>query len=270
MSAVPPMCRVVGGWVQPWTPRALVEWSAERALHGRRVLLGNHNMHSLALLAQTPAMQRFYQRCDGVFVDGMPLITLARLQGHRFGRLHRNTLVDWLPLVVRRVAAEGGRWCHVGGDPATVDRGIHGLVAGGWLPRRPETVLLSGFFDSTPGSTGWNATVATINRCRPALLTVGMGMPRQELFLASAIDHLDVGLAMTVGGWLDIYVENRPWPPRWMGRCGLEWMHRLWLEPRRVGRRYLVEPWGLLPRVVSDLGRRGWRRSARPDQLDPG
>ncbi len=255
-----PYCRVAGAWMQPWTRDALVAWTTASALRGRRRLLGNHNMHSLALLDREPGLHRFFDRCDAVFIDGMPLILLGRLQGHPFVRRHRNTPFDWLHLVVERLADAGATWCHVGGEPATISRGLDGMLARGRVRRLPSTVVLSGYFDQNPGSAGWQATIDAINRCRPALLTVGMGMPRQEMFLASAIDQLEVGVAMSIGGWFDLHVHDRRQPPRWMGRCGLEWVHRVACEPRRVGGRYLVEPWGLMPRLISDLRRRGWRR----------
>ena len=58
---------------------------------------------------------------------------------------------------------------------------------------------------------------------------------------------------MPVGAALDYIAGAIPTPPRTMSRLGLEWLARLAAEPRRLGYRYLVEPWALLPRMAADV-----------------
>ena len=88
--------------------------------------------------------------------------------------------------------------------------------------------------------------VNTINALRPDILLVGMGMPLQERWLVEHLDQLDVGFATQAGSTLDYYAGAQARPPRWMSRIGLFWLYRLLNDPRRLWRRYLVEPWSLL------------------------
>jgi hypothetical protein len=57
----------------------------------------------------------------------------------------------------------------------------------------------------------------------------------------------------TAGACFDYIAGEIQTPPRWMGRIGLEWLYRLMSEPRRLGHRYLVEPWSLLPLMIKDI-----------------
>jgi N-acetylglucosaminyldiphosphoundecaprenol N-acetyl-beta-D-mannosaminyltransferase len=69
---------------------------------------------------------------------------------------------------------------------------------------------------------------------------------------------------LMVGACFDYLAGEIPTPPRWMGRFGLEWMYRLFGEPRRLWRRYLIEPWHLLPHALSDLRQLWSERRSRP------
>ena len=108
----------------------------------------------------------------------------------------------------------------------------------------------------------------TINDFGPDLLLVGMGMPRQEKWLLDHRKALRAGVKMNVGALFDYLSGNVPMPPRWLGPLGLEWAYRLLTTPRRVVRRYLIEPWGLLPIVFHWL-RQGSGASGGPTDRGP-
>ncbi|BBZ06404.1 hypothetical protein MDOR_05730 [Mycolicibacterium doricum] len=84
----------------------------------------------------------------------------------------------------------------------------------------------------------------------PDLVLVGLGMPRQELFLLSHLAQLPDATYATVGGAIDYLAGTTRLAPRWLGRFGLEWVWRLVNQPRRLAHRYLVEPLLLLIRVL--------------------
>lgn len=78
--------------------------------------------------------------------------------------------------------------------------------------------------------------VANINEKKPDVLFVCLGAPKQEIFMASHKDELQVGLMMGLGGSLDGFAGTVKRAPRWMIRMNLEWLYRLIKEPRRLGR----------------------------------
>jgi N-acetylglucosaminyldiphosphoundecaprenol N-acetyl-beta-D-mannosaminyltransferase len=87
---------------------------------------------------------------------------------------------------------------------------------------------------------------------------VGMGMPRQEHWIVDNFELLGPVVVLPCGAAIDYVAGEIPTPPRWAGRCGLEWLYRLAAEPGRLWKRYLIEPWFVLL-----LMGRHWLRSER-------
>jgi N-acetylglucosaminyldiphosphoundecaprenol N-acetyl-beta-D-mannosaminyltransferase len=73
---------------------------------------------------------------------------------------------------------------------------------------------------------------------RPDIVWVGLGTPKQERFMAQMAGRLDVGVSVGVGAAFDIHAGRFADAPAWMKDNGLQWVHRLWQEPRRLWRRY--------------------------------
>ena len=71
------------------------------------------------------------------------------------------------------------------------------------------------------------------------ILFVGLGCPRQEVWVYENRARLNIPL-LAVGAALDFHADRMPIAPGWMQRTGLEWSFRLWHEPRRLWRRYLL------------------------------
>ncbi|AZO09668.1 glycosyltransferase [Mesorhizobium sp. M3A.F.Ca.ET.080.04.2.1] len=82
--------------------------------------------------------------------------------------------------------------------------------------------------------------VGRIARLRPDVLLVAMGVPRQELWIARHIEPGHCTLPIAVGALLDFLSGTVPRAPLWMRRMRLEWLFRLWVEPGRLWRRYVV------------------------------
>jgi exopolysaccharide biosynthesis WecB/TagA/CpsF family protein len=113
-------------------------------------------------------------------------------------------------------------------------------------------VLHDGFFSAAEEQ----AIVDRIAKLRPDVLLVAMGVPRQELWIARHIDERHCTLPIAVGALLDFLSGTMPRAPLWMRRLRLEWLFRLWIEPGRLWRRYVVGNPVFLWRVVRQ---RFWR-----------
>jgi N-acetylglucosaminyldiphosphoundecaprenol N-acetyl-beta-D-mannosaminyltransferase len=82
--------------------------------------------------------------------------------------------------------------------------------------------------------------VAAVNDARPDLLWVGMSAPKQEKWIFEHLDQLGVPVAIGVGAVFDFASGKLKRAPRWMQRTGIEWLHRLLLEPSRLWKRYII------------------------------
>jgi N-acetylglucosaminyldiphosphoundecaprenol N-acetyl-beta-D-mannosaminyltransferase len=220
---------------------------------GKPVLVANHNVNSLVLLQKDERFRRFYDRADTVFVDGVAVVVLGRLLGAPLHRSHRIAVLDWIWPLLAEAEAQGWSVVHVGGAQHVLDVAVEAIRA-----RHPKVELtaISGFFDPLDPSQN-DAVIERVRAAQPDVLLVGMGMPRQEAWLLANLDRLPSCVTMTVGGILSFLGNERPTAPRWVGTIGLEWLFRLVTEPRRLWRRYLVEPLELIPVVATELkGRR--------------
>lgn len=224
----------------------------------RRVFL-SLNLHSLAVYQRDARLRAAHEMADAVRVDGISVVLLGRLLGLPLRREHRLGFVDWVPALFGEAATRGWRVFYLGSTPGVVERGAEALR------RQYPGVRLAvhhGHFDASAGAAANRGVVAAINRWRPHLLLVGMGVPRQEHWILDNHGSLDVNVISSCGAALDYFAGVVPTPPRWSGRLGLEWAFRLAAEPRRLAGRYLVEPWPLAVLVAKEWlgGRAGMRR----------
>jgi N-acetylglucosaminyldiphosphoundecaprenol N-acetyl-beta-D-mannosaminyltransferase len=72
------------------------------------------------------------------------------------------------------------------------------------------------------------------------LLVIGLGAPKQEIWVEKHAHKLPVKVALCVGATIDFLAGNKPRAPIWMRKVGLEWLHRMCSEPKRLVKRYLV------------------------------
>ncbi len=223
----------------------------------------HQNLHSAYLQRRHDAVRTAYTSADVAYIDGMPFVVHGRLLGGAIDRTHRNTYLDWYDRLLSTAQEEGWKIFFLGGTAEALSLGSAAL-----RERFPRLELdgHDGFFDAGEHSADTQRIISQINDFGADLVLVGMGMPRQELWVAENRGALRVPVAVTVGAGMDYVAGLIPTPPRWMGKYGVEWMHRLVSEPRRLWFRYLVEPMHLMPVFGKEIYQaRIKRRSADPD-----
>ncbi|MES2859966.1 MAG: WecB/TagA/CpsF family glycosyltransferase [Pseudomonadota bacterium] len=216
----------------------------------QKVVIANHNLNSLALLAKHPDLNRFYERADLVEVDSTPLIQFAKLLGLHGKAFHRCTYLDWRDHFWSLVDRKEWRVLYVGGERQTVERARDRLSA---CYPGADIQVRDGFFDATCGSAGNAEVLDQVRAFDPHILFVGMGMPRQELWILDNLDALPNCAVFSVGAAFDYEAGAQKAAPRWMGRMGIEWAFRLVNDPKRLARRYLIEPWSLSGVIIADI-----------------
>jgi N-acetylglucosaminyldiphosphoundecaprenol N-acetyl-beta-D-mannosaminyltransferase len=88
-----------------------------------------------------------------------------------------------------------------------------------------------------------------IAMAKPDVLVVGLGAPKQELWVHAHRARIAAPVALCVGATIDFLADEKPRAPVWMRRVGLEWAHRLASEPKRLAKRYLRDAW-IFPRLI--------------------
>lgn len=195
-----------------------------------------------------PEMKSYLRTANVVHIDGMSIVLLMRLAGIQARRVHRLSYVDLWPHLAAHIRTHGLRTMFIGGLPEHSDRFRAFLSQE--LPGC-DVKVQHGFFSR--GSTEEQAVAASVQAFAPDILLLGMGMPKQELFL---FDHKQLpqrGAVFSVGAMLEYFIGVQPQPPRWIGQMGLEWLYRLARDPRRLAYRYLVEPILIFPAICQEI-----------------
>jgi N-acetylglucosaminyldiphosphoundecaprenol N-acetyl-beta-D-mannosaminyltransferase len=182
-------------------------------------------------------MAEFYRRCNDCYIDGMAVRIAVAAAGIATSAGQRFSLMDMFPQLMEHAAKRAWTVVYVGSSQEVVDKARARLNRD--FPGL-DISLYNGYFVDD------ERLIQTINRLRPDLLLVGMGMPRQEEWLLAHMDDLDVAVATQAGATLDYFAGAQARPPAWLSDAGLAWFYRLVHDPRRLWRRYLLEPWALL------------------------
>jgi N-acetylglucosaminyldiphosphoundecaprenol N-acetyl-beta-D-mannosaminyltransferase len=250
-----PRVRILGGEVDPLTPAGMLAATEVFLAGGGTAVIANHNAHSLYLLRRSAELRAFFAEAELVQIDSLPMILWGRLMGLAVGREHRSTYLDWSEAFWTRAAERGWRVFHVGGAP-----GVGATAGQAILARHPGVVLAEhhGYFN-VEGLEN-HAVLRRIAEFGPDVVLVGMGMPRQEAWIAANRGRIGRGVFFPVGAAFDYEAGVQTAAPRWMGRMGVEWLFRLVSQPARLGWRYLVEPWSLAPAMLADIRAAAARR----------
>jgi N-acetylglucosaminyldiphosphoundecaprenol N-acetyl-beta-D-mannosaminyltransferase len=232
---------------------------------GQKAIIANHNLHSLYLIQKNDEIREFFNRADLIEVDSMPLIFWARVNGRPSRRFHRATYLDWRDEFWNTVCEQGWRVFFLGSEPGVAEKARERV-----LEQWPGVQLAvhHGYFDMTPDSVENTAIVDKINAFGADIVLVGMGMPRQEIWILRNIDRLKACVTFTVGGAFDYEAGAQRPAPRWLGQYGVEWIYRLVTDPRRKFERYCIEPFYLIAPAFRDLAASIGRSSRRRETLN--
>jgi N-acetylglucosaminyldiphosphoundecaprenol N-acetyl-beta-D-mannosaminyltransferase len=177
--------------------------------------------------------------------DGMPTVWVGRLQGHQ--EMRRVYGPDFMSELCARSPRARYRHFLYGGNP-----GVSEHLASALRERFPGIVIVGTY---TPPFRPLNmaekaALLAQVRESRPDVIWVGLSTPKQEAFMAEYLDQLDTCLMVGVGAAFDIHTGGIADAPTWMKHAGLQWLHRLCQEPRRLWKRYLINN----PKFIFHIG----------------
>jgi N-acetylglucosaminyldiphosphoundecaprenol N-acetyl-beta-D-mannosaminyltransferase len=223
----------------------------QRAARGEGGFVLTPNVDHIAISRRDPDLVWAYRRCFLALADGMPLVLLSRLL--RLPLRHKVSGSDLFAPLMARCAREGVAVFFVGATPAACQAAVRKLRAE--HPDLQVTGHDSSIFDLEADPAH---ALAVLRRARDAgarLIAVCLPPKKQALMLSRFEDEYRPAVGIGVGSALAFYVGEVSRAPAWMSRTGLEWLYRLWQEPRRLWRRYLVDAAWALPvfaRIVRD------------------
>lgn len=192
--------------------------------------------HTVVATQDDPELEAAVKGASLVVPDGQPVVWAMNALGHDLpSRVYGP---DLMAKACERGARAGTRMFLYGGR----NQGALVQLALNLRRRFPGVQIVGGY--SPPfrplSEEEVDAVVAEINHARPDVVWVGIGVPKQEKWMASLRDRIDAPVLVGVGAAFDFHAGLIPQAPSWMQSAGLEWLYRLSKEPRRLWKRYLT------------------------------
>jgi N-acetylglucosaminyldiphosphoundecaprenol N-acetyl-beta-D-mannosaminyltransferase len=193
------------------------------------------NVQHAVLFGENAALRSAYAQASLVIVDGAPLVFFSRVFGRPLPE--RVAGSDIVPALFRRATAARPLSVYLlGGGPGVGERAAR-VIERDYPHVRVAGVDSPPFgFEREPALEA--AAVERVNAAHPDLLLVGLGCPKQELFCERNRTKANAAVALCIGGTIDFFAGEQPRAPEWMRTSGLEWIHRIASDPRRLGPRY--------------------------------
>jgi N-acetylglucosaminyldiphosphoundecaprenol N-acetyl-beta-D-mannosaminyltransferase len=235
LASAPQKFNLLGVRVSTFDLASAVTAAAEAVAADRRVYASTCPVYTLMLGHERADVRHALNEAEWVTPDGMPVVWALRWLGARdVGRVYGPDLMAALTKVS---TVHGYRQFYLGGQPgvaenlaAVMQARFPGLVVAGTAS--PPFRQLSDVEQLN--------MLAQINAAEPHIVWVGLGSPKQDLWMAQNRPLLTAPLLVGVGAAFDFLTGGQPQAPLWMQRSGLEWLFRLVAEPRRLWRRYLI------------------------------
>ena len=225
------------------------EFLFDAVRRGKRGFVTVTGVHGVSEAQNNPALKEIFARALLVTPDGMPMVWMGKLHGHR--SMERVYGPDLMLNICSHSVEPSFSHFFFGGVAGVADAlqqrlesRFPGLrVVGTYVPpfRRLNDAELRELQDQ-------------VRATRPDFFWIGLSTPKQEFFMSQYIDLLpEAKIFIGVGAAFDLLTGRVLQAPQWMQRSGLEWMFRLIQEPKRLWRRYLVNNPLFVVRAVKQL-----------------
>jgi N-acetylglucosaminyldiphosphoundecaprenol N-acetyl-beta-D-mannosaminyltransferase len=221
----------------------------DRAVSGLGGYVVTPNVDHICLAKEQSRLREAYNDAFLSLADGQPLLWMSKARGrHLPEKVSGSDLI--VPLLVK--ATEKGLRIYFLG--ATLDvcaeaaeklrATIPGLQIVGWS---------SPMYNPDAVSDEVRAALADLVSAKPDLVLVALGNPKQEYLLHDFQSQFHPAVGLAIGASLDFIAGRVERAPSWMSEKGLEWAYRLYREPKRLWRRYLIRDRAIFGIFLRDL-----------------
>jgi N-acetylglucosaminyldiphosphoundecaprenol N-acetyl-beta-D-mannosaminyltransferase len=207
------------------------------------------NVDHTVMFQSQADLRQAYADASLVLADGAPVVLASRLL--RRPLPERVAGSDLVPALFEQASKENGeppfKVFLLGAGPGVANR------AARVIEQRWANIEVVGTYSPPLAFENDEAEneriLVMIAEAEPQLLLVGLGAPKQELWVQRHASRIHAKAALCVGATIDFLAGEKSRSPVWMRRLGLEWLHRLSTEPSRLAKRYLRDAW-IFPQLV--------------------
>lgn len=227
---------LLGRRITLMTAKAIMDAIDKACVEEKKLTIASYNVHSFNLSMQLPWFYEFQQNAELTPCDGFGVLKALQYMGLKLPFQYRVSGTDFVPKLIEHCHERNLSVFLLGTKPQYLQQAIKRMKE-----KYPQLKLAGhhGYFDKTDLREN-KAIVEEINRVKPNILIVGLGMPLQEQWILKNRSSLDVNVFIPCGAIIDRLAGKVVQCPRWISLSGLEWLHRLIHEPRRLAGRYLL------------------------------
>lgn len=236
---------ILNGYFDHVTTEETVDWATRWIELGRRGYICTVNVAILMMMASDRRLQRFVNRAALVVADGKPIVWASRWLSRPLPE--RVTGVDLIEALAERSQQQNFKVYLLGASREVIETTATRLREK--FPQLNICGVADGYF--SPAEAPLRAKA--IRESGANILLVGMGVPRQEIFLEEYWSDLGVNLAIGVGGSFEVIAGKKKRAPQLIQELGLEWFYRLLQEPQRLWKRYLVTNSQFIYRLCGEM-----------------
>ncbi len=194
------------------------------------------NVDHIVQLEKGGELSDVYKEADLILTDGKPLIWISKWYNTPIKEKISGS--DLFPLLCEMSAQKGFRMFFLGAAEGVAAKAADNLKA-----RFPGLEIVGTYsppFGFEKDEAEIERIVKLVREAKPHILIVGLGCPKQELFIYHYRKALGVPVSLGLGASLDFEAGNVKRAPSWMADHGLEWLYRITQDPKRMAKRYLV------------------------------
>lgn len=195
------------------------------------------NVDHIVQLETNKELQLVYQNASLILADGKPLLWIANWYGTPIKEKISGS--DLFPLLCEMAANEGYKLFFLGATEGIAAKAAENLT------QRYKGLQITGTYSPPFGFENNSEEIKKIEvmvrDANPEILIVGLGCPKQELFMYRYCQTLGVPVSLGLGASFDFEAGNKKRAPHWVSNCGFEWIYRFFQEPKRLFKRYFVD-----------------------------
>ncbi|NML37256.1 WecB/TagA/CpsF family glycosyltransferase [Chitinophaga sp. G-6-1-13] len=219
------------------------------------IVINAINPHSWVVAEKDPEFRYALMESDYLIPDGIGIVLASRLLWKK--KIKKFAGNDLHLMILKELNRNAGKCFYLGASDNVLNK-IHAKLE--QLYPNIRCMTLSPPYKDNFTREENAVMINQINDYSPDVLFVGMTAPKQEKWIFKHKSELNVKVMCAIGGAFDFFAGTKRRAPSWMINCGLEWLFRLMLEPKRMWKRNFVST----PLFIYNMLQLRWKRN--PDK----
>lgn len=195
------------------------------------------NVDQIVRMENDSYFRKICNESDLLLVDGHPLLWIGKLYGRPFKEKICGS--DLVPILCKKASEKGYSIFLLGAAPGVAQRAAENLK------NDFPCLKVAGTYSPPLGFEKDNEEIRRINKIlknsKADMLFVGMGVPKQDIFIYENKDFYQIPMSFSIGGTIDFIAGEQKRAPKWMRNIGFEWLHRFLCNPKKMFKRYFVD-----------------------------